>query len=158
MTKKKQFMRNEITIICKNLVMTHDDRKKRLKLLKYERDSLCGSLSGVTITDMPMAPHSGISNPVSNIYLKIEELDECITDEQRRVNAVERAINKLGSIEDDPEIRRQIVKGILDNIKDGGIPFAYVTFPDKYDRNYFYEQRRDFLREIGRNLHLLPKR
>lgn len=158
MAENKHFFKNEISIICKNLVMTHEARKKRIKRLKYERDSLRGTLTSVTLSDMPMAPRSGISDSVSDISQMIEELDECIADEQRRVTAVEKAINKLGSIEDDPEIRRQIVKGILDNIKDGGIPFAYVTFPDKYDRNYFYEQRRDFLREIGRNLHLLPKR
>lgn len=159
MANKKWFLRNELTIICKNLVMTHDNRIKNIKLLKYEKEMLREGMNGITITDMPTAPRSGISDTVSNVAQKIEEIDVWIEDEQRRVDAVEKAIENLGKCEDDPEIRKQIKKGILDNIRYGGssLPYEYVAFPEKYTRTDFYDQRKAFLREIGHNLHLFPK-
>ena len=62
MANKKWFLRNELTIICKNLVMTHDNRIKNIKLLKYEKEMLREGMNGITITDMPTSPRSGIGS------------------------------------------------------------------------------------------------
>jgi hypothetical protein len=148
-----------IKAICVKLVQSHEDRKKSVELLKAERAALVGKLPGFSLSDMPKSFSNDISDPVHRIYIRLEQLDYHIAEEQKRIEAVEAAIKNIGAFEKNPAIRKQIRKSILENIKQGGylMPYEYANFPEKYTRDQFYKQRNAFLYEIARNLYLTLK-
>lgn len=155
---KKKGGRDPIITICSRLVETHERRKASIKLAQAERDAMELQVKVIKIDDMPRGS-GGSGDPVFELYAKMENLDEYIADEQRRVDAVDRAISRIGYYERDPEIREQMRAGILKNIQMGGyvMPYEYVDYPEKYDKNSFYAQRKSFLMEIARELNLVLK-
>lgn len=158
MDKKKYGGRDPIISICLRLVETHEDRKESIELAQMERKSMELKIKEIKVDDMPHGS-GGTSDPVFDLYAKMENLDEYINDEQRRVDAVDRAIDRIGHYEHDPTIREQMRAGILKNIQMGGhvIPYEYAGYPEKYDRNQFYAQRKSFIMEIARSLNLALK-
>ena len=156
MDRKKYGGRDPIISICLRLVETHEDRKKSIQLARTERASMELKVKEIKMDDMPRGS-GGIGDPVFELYTKMENLDEYIADEQRRVEAVERAIIRIGHYEKDPALREQMRAGILINIQMGGheMPFEYIDYPEKYSKKSFYAQRRSFLYEIARELNLV---
>lgn len=157
---KRKTERDPIIGICLQLVKTHNERIESIKIMAQEQNDLRNKIKGITITDMPMAPHSGVSDPTSGTVARISDLDEWIKDEQHRVDVVAYAIDRLGFFEPDIEIRNKIRKSILENIRQGGYKMPYehlIDYPEKYDRTAFYAQRKAFLQGIAKDLHLLLK-
>jgi len=156
MDRKKYGGRDPIITICLRLVETHEDRKESIELARLERSAMEMQIKALKINDMPRGS-GGTGDPVFELYAKMESLEEYIADEQRRVNAVDRAINRIGHYERDPATREQMRAGILKNIQMGGhvIPYEYAGYPEKYDRNQFYAQRKSFIMEIARSLNLM---
>lgn len=148
-----------IKTICVKLVQSHEDRKKSVGLLKAERAALVGKLPGFSLSDMPKNFFNDISDPVHKTYIRLEQLDYHIAEEQKRIEAVDAAIKNIGAYEKNRKIRTQIRRSILENIKQGGylMPYEYANYPEEYDRNQFYRQRNAFLYEIAKTLCLTLK-
>jgi hypothetical protein len=163
--KKKPMGRDPIIAICLNLVRTHEARKKSIKYLKIERDRLLTQLPGFSLTDMPKAPPCSVDDPVYRIMCEIEEIDNQIEAETRRIQAVDCAIRNIVQGESDPAMRKQIHKFIMDNIEEGGFFMPYERmadefpeeFTNKYPRHKFYKDRLKFLIDVGEILYLIPK-
>ena len=157
MSRSKKYGRRAITIICQKLVETHESRKKRIKNMQVERESLYDKFKSLNITDMPTSHGGGVSDPVHDLYCHLEELDEAIKVEQHRIDIIDTAIGNIGkNIEPDLAIRKQMQSCILTNIQMGGfnIPFAYMNYPEKYSKDAFYLHRQAFLKEIAQKLYL----
>lgn len=155
---KKKFRREPITMICLKLVESHESRKFSIESKRTKRIALEQKIKSITITDMPNGGGlQGVSDPVHEVYSKIEELDRQIKIEQRRVDAVEYAIDRIGFYEQNPEDRKKMREAILMNIQMGGheMPFEYLDYPQQYDRNKFYSQRKAFLMDIANQLDLV---
>lgn len=158
MDRKKYGGRDPIITICLRLVETHEDRKESIELARMERSTMEMQIKEIKIDDMPHGS-GGSGDPVFELYAKMESLDEYIADEQHRVDAVGRAIDRIGHYEKDPALREQMRAGILKNIQMGGhvMPYEYTEYPEKYSKKSFYAQRRSFLMEIARELNLVLK-
>ena len=157
--KKKKSCRDPILMICQKIVETHEARKESIKLMKEECEALFGKLAEAKFTDMPVSHGNEVSDPVQQTYYLIEQLKVQIEEEQKRVEVVEAAIKNIGYYESDPETRKQIRDGILNNIQYGGfyMPYQYIEYPEEYNRYDFYRQRKHFLLEIAKNLQLVLK-
>ena len=157
MAQKKYLQkRDPVFGICINLVRSHVDRQEGIETMRREQEALRTQIKGFNMSGMPSSSRSGISDPVSATVEKIEAIEEVIKAEQHRVNVVAAAIENLGSFEKDLEIGEKIRQCILDNILQGGfiMPFEHITgYP--YGRKTFYTQRKHFLREIAKELHLM---
>lgn len=155
---KKKFRREPITIICLKLVESHESRKFSIEAKKTKKTALEQKIKSINITDMPRGGGpQGVSDPVHDVYIKIETLDRQIKTEQRRVDAVEKAIDRIGFYEPNPDDRKQMRDAILMNIQMGGheMPFKYLQYPQQYDMIKFYKQRKAFLMDIATQLDLV---
>lgn len=140
--------------ICVKIVQTHPERKKRIREAIKKRESLTDTMKSVNITDMPIN-HNGVGRPTEKLYEEIEYLDTYIAIEQNRVEVVEAAIMRMGN-KYSPKVQKEIRDGILIHLSpDCDIPQYQIPYP--FEKEHFYNTRKEFLRDIAHNLYLIPR-
>lgn|GEM_PF-6867195 len=146
--------KNYIRDLCIKIVQTHDIRKKQVIEAKDKRDSLTDTLKSINLSHTPRG-RPWVSDPTAEIYEQIEYLDTFIAEQERRIDAVEQAIQNIGR-QYEEKVRSEIVDGILLNIAAGGwLPFSETPYP--FAKDHFYKTRKQFLRDVGIRLYLINR-
>jgi hypothetical protein len=147
--------KNYIQDLCIKIVQTDGIRKKQVKEAKAKRDSLTDTLKSTNLSHAPKSGGSGVSDPTAAIYEQIEYLEAFIAEQERRIEAVERAIQNIGR-QYEEAVRREMIDGILLNLAaGGGLPFSEIPYP--FAKDHFYETRKAFLRDVGVRLYLVNR-
>ncbi|MDD4565707.1 MAG: hypothetical protein PHE79_09585 [Eubacteriales bacterium] len=146
--------KNYVQDLCIKIVQTDGIRKKQVREARAKRESLTDTLKSTNLSHMPKGG-TGINDPTGKIYDQIEYLETFISEQERRIEAVEQAAQNIGR-QYDEKIRNEMIDGILLNLAaGGGLPFSEIPYP--FAKDHFYETRKQFLRDVGIELYLINR-